>query len=56
MRCYSEFTIDEAQSLWVEITSKIEAESNDIMLLTYIKHHWSFKHGYVREIKNYILK
>ena len=41
--------LPEAQNLWVEITSKIEAEANEKMLLTYIRHHWSSTNGFVRE-------
>lgn len=41
--------LNEAQSLWLEIVSKIEADTTESMLLTYIKHHWSSSHGFVRE-------
>ena len=41
--------LQEAQNLWVEITSKIEAESSEKMLLTYIRHHWGSEYGFVRE-------
>ncbi len=41
--------LQEAQNLWVEITSKIEAEASEKMLLTYIRHHWSSTYGFVRE-------
>lgn len=41
--------LQEAQNLWIEITSKIEAEANEKMLLTYIRHHWSSTNGFVRE-------
>jgi len=41
--------LQEAQNSWVEITSKIEAEASEKMLLTYIRHHWSSIYGFVRE-------
>ena len=41
--------LEEAQSLWVEITSKIEAEASEKELLTYIRHHWGAENGFVRE-------
>lgn len=41
--------LQEAQNLWIEITSKIEAEASEKMLLTYIRHHWSATNGFVRE-------
>lgn len=41
--------LQEAQNLWVEITSKIEAEASEKMLLTYIRHYWGSEYGFVRE-------
>lgn len=41
--------LQEAQNLWVEITSKIEAEASEKVLLIYVRHHWASKYGFVRE-------
>jgi uncharacterized protein with ParB-like and HNH nuclease domain len=44
--------LDEAQNSWIELISKIETFLEDeSLILTYIKHHWSSEHGFIR-VKN----
>jgi len=41
--------LEESQNSWIELTSKIESAENENLILTYIKHHWSSQHGFIRE-------
>ncbi len=41
--------LEEIQTLWIEMTSKIEAAENESLILTYIRHHWSSQYGLTRE-------
>lgn len=41
--------LDEIEAIWLELSAKIESETDENLLLKFIKHFWSSKHGLTRE-------